>query len=491
MKNKKIIFMIIFGALVTFLTPNIILANEIEYSDHISLSHTKQQIKQKYESTLTYNYANSPYKVQPSDSKPYVAGSLQDGVINDTLRRINFYRWLCGMDDVELNKDKMERNQKGAVILSKLGMLTHQPEKPSDMDNDFYKEAYAGCYVNGEPGDTYSGNCASGDKNMYSAIDGYVSDLYNISTEYGAVGHRMSLLYPYAKRTSFGQCKNYNTLSMYYEFEDEMNSLDEDYYAFPSPGYFPVELFAAREYWSVYLANKDHLIINNDTKAQFIYEGKTYNAPRVIVENGYMAVSFIMPNELRYLVADDYYSNVSEVTIDVRLTGVLDKITGDTLTYSYPVKFFSLSKVLNKITLDKTKLTMGVNGKTKLNITKDPTNAVVDGTAKWESTNMGVATVDDNGNVTAKSKGNTTIKVTLDGVSASCELVVLGALKGDLDKNGQVDTADAAIALNLYKYKNATEEDIKIADMDGNNVIDTADAAEILNMFKYNVLIEI
>ena len=346
-------------------------------------------------------------------------------------------------------------HQKGAVILSKLGMLTHQPEKPSDMDNDFYKEAYAGCYVNGEPGDTYSGNCASGDKNMYSV---------------NAV------------------CSKFH---LYYEFEDEMNSLDEDYYAFPSPGYFPVELFAAREYWSVYLANKDHLIINNDTKAQFIYEGKTYNAPRVIVENGYMAVSFIMPNELRYLVADDYYSNVSEVTINVRLTGVLDKITGDTLTYSYPVKFFSLSKVLNKITLDKTKLTMGVNGKTKLNITKDPTNAVVDGTAKWESTNMGVATVDDNGNVTAKSKGNTTIKVTLDGVSASCELVVLGALKGDLDKNGQVDTADAAIALNLYKYKNATEEDIKIADMDGNNVIDTADAAEILNMFKYNVLIEI
>ncbi len=63
--------------------------------------------------------------------------------------------------------------------------------------------------------------------------------------------------------------------------------------------------------------------------------------------------------------------------------------------------------------------------------------------------------------------------------------------KGDLDKNGQVDTADAAIALNLYKYKNATMEDIEIADMDGNNIIDTADAAVILNMFKYRTLIEI
>ena len=58
-------------------------------------------------------------------------------------------------------------------------------------------------------------------------------------------------------------------------------------------------------------------------------------------------------------------------------------------------------------------------------------------------------------------------------------------IKGDLDKNGDVDTADAAIALNLFKYKNFTEEDIAIGDMDGNGIIDTADAAEILNVFKY------
>ncbi len=58
-------------------------------------------------------------------------------------------------------------------------------------------------------------------------------------------------------------------------------------------------------------------------------------------------------------------------------------------------------------------------------------------------------------------------------------------IMGDLDGNGNVDTADAAVALNLFKYRNATEEDIAVGDMDGNGVIDTADAAEILNIFKY------
>ena len=59
--------------------------------------------------------------------------------------------------------------------------------------------------------------------------------------------------------------------------------------------------------------------------------------------------------------------------------------------------------------------------------------------------------------------------------------------KGDINKDGLVDSADAAIALNLYKYNNATEENIKIGDMDENGMIDSADAAMILNVFKYNL----
>lgn len=62
--------------------------------------------------------------------------------------------------------------------------------------------------------------------------------------------------------------------------------------------------------------------------------------------------------------------------------------------------------------------------------------------------------------------------------------------KGDINKDGLVDSADAAIALNLYKYNNATDEELKIGDMDDNNIIDSADAAIILNHFKYNQKIE-
>lgn len=59
--------------------------------------------------------------------------------------------------------------------------------------------------------------------------------------------------------------------------------------------------------------------------------------------------------------------------------------------------------------------------------------------------------------------------------------------KGDINRDGLVDSADAAIALNIYKYNNATEDNILMGDMDDNGMIDSADAAIILNVFKYNL----
>ena len=60
-----------------------------------------------------------------------------------------------------------------------------------------------------------------------------------------------------------------------------------------------------------------------------------------------------------------------------------------------------------------------------------------------------------------------------------------GILKGDLEGNGIVDANDASIALDLYKYNNATEDDIKVADLDGNDIIDANDASLILDVYKY------
>ena len=58
-------------------------------------------------------------------------------------------------------------------------------------------------------------------------------------------------------------------------------------------------------------------------------------------------------------------------------------------------------------------------------------------------------------------------------------------LKGDLDRNGAVNANDAAVALDLYKYGNATDEDMQIGDMNNDGVINANDAALILDVYKY------
>ena len=142
-----------------------VFASEININTHPTQNRTKTEVIEKYMSCQPkYNYANSLYEVQPSFKSPYASGKLNKQVIADTLNQINLYRWLYGINEVSINESKMERNQKGAVILAANNKLTHYPEKPADMDESFYKEAYAGCNVGYTvKGDFYNGNCAWGD----------------------------------------------------------------------------------------------------------------------------------------------------------------------------------------------------------------------------------------------------------------------------------------------------------------------------------------
>ena len=58
-------------------------------------------------------------------------------------------------------------------------------------------------------------------------------------------------------------------------------------------------------------------------------------------------------------------------------------------------------------------------------------------------------------------------------------------IKGDLDRNGAVNSDDAAIALDLYRYGNVSDEDLQIGDMDENGLINSDDAALILDVYRY------
>ena len=105
------------------------------------------------------------------------------------------------------------------------------------------------------------------------------------------------------------------------------------------------------------------------------------------------------------------------VTITIKSSSGLVKTTAKVTVVQSPTG----------ITLDKNKVALDMSGTktTKLNATIQPSNANRNTGITWNSSNTGVATVDQSGNVTAKANGTTTITATTqNGLSAQCTVVV-------------------------------------------------------------------
>lgn len=107
---------------------------------------------------------------------------------------------------------------------------------------------------------------------------------------------------------------------------------------------------------------------------------------------------------------------------------------GETLSDTCTV---TVTNPLTAFTLDKTSVTIERGGTAQLSIASTtPTNPDAY-TPSWTSGNSSYATIDQNGKVTAVGIGTTTITVTINGVSQTCTVSVVGkAVKGiSLDKS--------------------------------------------------------
>lgn len=83
-----------------------------------------------------------------------------------------------------------------------------------------------------------------------------------------------------------------------------------------------------------------------------------------------------------------------------------------------------------------------------------------------------------------------TVEKTAFGTSTITDEIILKTIdyiKGDLDKNGVVNSNDAALALDLYNNNSVTDEHLIIGDMDGDGVINSNDAAAILDVYNSGV----
>lgn len=318
---------------------NLIDVQNIVYTnkDSSTGSRTKSDIIAKYKQIKpTFDYQNTIYQEAPSPVSPYYEGSLKQEVITDTLNMLNYYRWLVGVDEIEINTEKMSRSQKAALLMKVNGQISHDPTKPADMADDFFAEAHDGCSAKYQVGDIYSGNVGYGDMTPYQAIQDYVSDSNNVSAN--STGHRQSMLDPKATGVSFGYCDRFSAVSIYYD--DNKDISKAKFYSFPSPGYFPNTEMKVGELWSIYLPERT----NGTVKVKFTYKEKEYQG-YVYLESSYPVVNFKMPDELVNLLGGENKTIPADTTIGVEVYGMQDENL-NTVTYKYTVDFCSTVEVM-------------------------------------------------------------------------------------------------------------------------------------------------
>ena len=210
--------------------------------------------------------------------------------------------------------------------------------------------------------------------------------------------------------------------------------------------------------------------------------------------------NYSFKNEIEYKSSDDKVAIVDDdgnvtgvgageakiiVTIPAEYTinGTNDIVLETKVTVKVPI---------TGISLPQTK-TMVANQTTTLEVELLPEDAFVNHTVKWESLNPEILVVDESsGEVTAKELGVGTVRVTVtddeNGKEFITEMIinVMDFIKGDMNKDGAVNSIDASLVIDRYKTRNISDEDYAIGDMDENNALNSIDASLIIDLYKNN-----
>lgn len=102
----------------------------------------------------------------------------------------------------------------------------------------------------------------------------------------------------------------------------------------------------------------------------------------------------------------------------------------------------------------------------------------------WQSSNPSVASVDQEGNITAVANGSVEISAeTVNGITKKCTVTVKDAgLSGDINIDGTVGLADLMLCLNHVSGSDMLSgEALEAADVNGDGKVDLTDLMRILN----------
>lgn len=299
------------------------------------------------------------YDVQPNLTAPYVAGRASAANRQSALLHLNMYRRIAGLTPVMEAEELSYEAQHGAVLLAALNELTHYPEKPADMEEDFYRIAYSA---------TTSSNLSAGwgyrDYRMENGIDSCMRD--NSGSNLTSVGHRRWFLNPQMLYVGFGEAltshPQYAT-AYYFDykvFDTSNGKTDFDFISWPSSGNFPLELVSAKLPWSISL-NSDRyespnlgdvvVEVTNPAGQVEIFSAADNDASDLSGAAKYFNVSNASAGYFPCIIFNfggNYGEYIQPGTYGVKVTGLKSAQTGEPVSIEYRTNMFNAADYAGK-----------------------------------------------------------------------------------------------------------------------------------------------
>lgn len=427
------------------------------------LNHTKEEIIQKYNASRRVTTKNNYSQIFTenavfTDDAQHEA-TLSEQAIIDTLNELNYMRFLAGgYSEETVSYDGNPYCGMGAVLLSQSN-FSHHPDKPTthSMSDEFYSNALYGT-GNGHTFDEYNSIINDVSFNVVGASIAagtycdIVSSIKVWLDDSGQIGHRLSLLDPFADYCSMGACHNTSPyLSGIYDYDSLLQLMNysyskysNNYYTWPAAGYCPIESIYAKDrlqpdelpvYWSITVINPTTTIDYDNLSIKVTYNGTDYD-----ISNIYTSLDgYNIENTIYFEMNSSVLNSISQTkTVSGSSYSERKFIPGKSVTVtvydaegntvlSYPVNFFSETEVsvpeVTSVSLDKHSLNLNVGDISNVTATVE-TSGDVSYNLQYTSSNTSVATVDNSGKVTAVAPGSATITASAGGKSDTCLVTV-------------------------------------------------------------------
>ena len=459
-----------------------------------------ENVKNAYKEFANYSEAmknESLWEIEPNyETLPLVAGKINFKAVESATLYLNMIRAGQNLQPLTADERLTEGAQHKAVLVlylnnSQAGTYTHFFEKPDCVSDEYYQKAMIGV---GE--------------NLY--MGSYISSInYALNDRSGnpvTCGHRYNLLEPDYTIWGVGQAGPgfvYQTQTCHKFIGG--TATDNDLVAWPAAGVTPTNVFAGG--------------IGNWTASFYRYNYEVIDVEQITVKNLSTDKTYTFQNAIddNYLVswnADEVTYEAGDV-FEITLHNVKNLNTGEYMDYTYRSVFYdpttsTIDTSNITITTNVDTKTMNKNDEFKITASLNNANNLNNKLLKYTSSDESVATVRQNGLVTAKKGGTATITIFSEQEPSIRKNVTITVNKtpgeieedpdppippddpnnpgviliGDLNKDGKVNAEDAAIVIELFKTQSATFEDIMIGDMNEDETINAEDAALIIEYFK-------